>query len=86
MTPDSTLAGSGGPSVHGVEDYAPLVGDETVERILRRSRQLSNFHVVNINSTFYGGGVVEILTSLTLLMNMTGVKTGWRTIQGRPDF
>jgi trehalose synthase len=42
--------------------------------------------VVNFNSTYYGGGVAEILSSLTLLMNRLGIKTEWRVIQGTPDF
>lgn len=69
-----------------VEDYEPLVGAETVERILRKASQLRDMHVVHINSTYYGGGVAEILSALTLLMNSAGIKTGWRVIQGRPDF
>ncbi|RMD62491.1 MAG: glycosyltransferase [Alphaproteobacteria bacterium] len=73
-------------SVHAVEDYAPLIGKAAVERLLAKARRLSDLHVVNVNSTFYGGGVAEILTPLTLLMNRAGLKTGWRVIQGRPDF
>lgn len=69
-----------------VEDYQPLVGIETVERIMKKANGLRDRHVVNINSTFYGGGVAEILSSLTLLMNAAGIRTGWRVIQGRPDF
>jgi trehalose synthase len=69
-----------------VEDYQAYVGSETVERILNKARQLSDLHVVNVNSTYYGGGVAEILSSLTLLMNAAGIRTGWRVIQGRPDF
>jgi trehalose synthase len=42
--------------------------------------------VVHVNSTYYGGGVAALLSSLTLLMNSVGVKTGWRVIQGSPDF
>lgn len=42
--------------------------------------------MTNVNSTYYGGGVAEILTSLTILMNGLGIKTGWRVIQGAPDF
>ncbi len=72
--------------VSTVEDYAPLIGDAMVERLLDKARRLSDLHVVNINSTFYGGGVAEILTPLTLLMNQAGLKAGWRVIQGRPDF
>ena len=43
-------------------------------------------HVVNVNSTYYGGGVSQILSSLTLLMNDVGIRTGWRVVHGPPDF
>ena len=69
-----------------VEDYEPLVGAETVERLLNKAARLRDLHIVNVNSTYYGGGVAEILSSLTLLMNSAGIRTGWRVIQGRPDF
>jgi trehalose synthase len=69
-----------------VEDYEPLVGARTVERILRKAFQLHDLHVAHVNSTYYGGGVAELLSSITLLMNSAGVKTGWRVIEGRPDF
>ncbi len=69
-----------------VEDYEQFVGAEAVERILAKARLLKDTHVVNVNSTYYGGGVAEILHSETLLMNNTGVRTGWRIIQGPPDF
>ena len=42
--------------------------------------------VANFNSTYYGGGVAEMISSLTLLMNSLGLRTEWRVIQGRPDF
>ena len=69
-----------------VEDYEPLVGSETVERLLKKAEALRDLHIVNVNSTYYGGGVAEILSSLTLLMNSSGIRTGWRVIEGRPDF
>jgi len=69
-----------------VEDFEELIGAEAVERILKKVERLRDLHVVNINSTYYGGGVAELLSSLTLLMNVSGIRTGWRVIQGRPDF
>ncbi len=69
-----------------VEDYERFAGAETVDRILRKADRLRDLHVVHINSTYYGGGVAELLSSLTLLMNSAGIRTGWRVIQGRPDF
>ncbi len=69
-----------------VEDYEPLIGAEAVERLLRKVEPLHDIHVVNVNSAYYGGGVAELLSSLTLLMNASGIRTGWRLIEGRPDF
>jgi trehalose synthase len=69
-----------------VEDYQPFVGAETVERVREKARPLQDLHVAHLNSTYYGGGVAELLSSLTLLMNGLGIKTEWRVIQGSPDF
>jgi trehalose synthase len=74
------------PKLVSIADYEPIVGAPTVDRILSKAGQLSDLHVVNVSSTYYGGGVAEILSSMTLLMNAAGIKTGWRIIQGRPDF
>ena len=35
-----------------VEDYEPLVGGETVERILRKAARLRDLHVVHMSSTY----------------------------------
>lgn len=69
-----------------IEDYEPFVGAETIERIKEKAKPLQDLRVVNFNSTYYGGGVAEMLSSLTLLMNSLGIKAGWRVIQGTPDF
>src|SRR5437016_14123491 len=69
-----------------IEDYEPLVGAEVVERIRDKAAQLNGLRVANFNSTYYGGGVAEIISSLTLLMNSLGLRAEWRVIQGTPDF
>lgn len=69
-----------------VEDYEKFVGPEVIERIHRKAKSLQHLHVAHVNSTYYGGGVAELLSSLTLLMHSVGIKTGWRVIQGVPDF
>jgi trehalose synthase len=74
------------PRIVRLEDYERFVGRETVERIQKKAQPLQHLHVANVNSTYYGGGVAELLTSLTLLINSVGIKTGWRAIQGAPDF
>jgi len=72
--------------ITSLEDYETHIGAAEVERILNKAAHLRDLHIVNVNSTYYGGGVAEILSSLTLLMNAAGIATGWRVIQGRPDF
>ncbi len=69
-----------------IEDYEPLVGAGPIDRVKEKARSLQHLHVAHVNSTYYGGGVAELLSSLTLLMNSAGIKTGWRVIQGSPDF
>ena len=69
-----------------LEDYEPLIGRENVERIREKARRFKGLRVANFNSTYYGGGVAEMLSSLTLLWNSLGLRTEWRVIQGTPDF
>src|SRR6266480_1777776 len=69
-----------------IEDYEPLIGRENVERIREKARKFKGLRVANFNSTYYGGGVAETLSSLTLLMNNLGLRTEWRVIQGTADF
>lgn len=69
-----------------IADYELIVGASTVDRILSKARDLRDLHIVNVSSTYYGGGVADLLSSMTLLMNAAGIQTGWRVIQGRPDF
>jgi len=51
-----------------VQDYEPLIGTKNVERIREKARQFKGLRVANFNSTYYGGGVAETISSLTLLM------------------
>lgn len=69
-----------------LKDYERFVGAEAIERIRKKASRIQDLHVVNVNSTYYGGGVSQLLSSLTLLMNGLGIKTGWRVVHGPPDF
>ncbi len=69
-----------------IYDYEQYIGSETIDRIVKKAQLLQDRHIVHVNATFYGGGVAELLGSLTLMMNTLGIKTGWRVIQGSPDF
>ncbi|MFP4345165.1 MAG: glycosyltransferase [Anaerolineales bacterium] len=78
--------GTGTHELVQVEDYEQFVGAEVVDRVKRKGESLQHLHVTHVNSTYYGGGVVVILDPLSLLMNSLGIKTGWRVIQGSPDY
>ncbi len=72
--------------LHSLENYEPLIGATAAERIFRKADQVRTMQVAHVSSTFYGGGVTEILTPLTLMMNAIGIETDWHLIQGTPGF
>ena len=52
--------------LHTIEQYEPLIGATATKRILEKAERLRNIHIPHVSSTFYGGGVTEILTPLSL--------------------
>ncbi len=72
--------------LHSLEQYEPMIGAKAVERITRKADRVRTMRVAHVSSTFYGGGVTEILTPLTLMMNAIGIETEWHLVQGTPDF
>ena len=69
-----------------VDDYEPLIGGDAVARLKEKARALRGMRVVHMSSTYYGGGVAEMLAPLTLLMSSLGIPTEWRLIRGTPEF
>src|SRR5205085_2943697 len=72
--------------IQKIEDYEAFIGPVKVERIRKKAKKFKGLRIANFNSTYYGGGVAEMLSALTLLMNSLGLRTEWRVIQGTPDF
>jgi len=66
--------------------YKKIVGAEKIKEIQEHASRLKGKHILNINSTYQGGGVAEILNSLIPLMNRLGIDAGWRILHGPPDF
>lgn len=71
---------------HRIDDYSDIVDEDIMFEIYKSARQLCGKSIVHINSTYYGGGVAEMLSALVPLMNDTGTETGWRQLRGSPDF
>ena len=67
-------------------DYKDIVGYGYISNIYRKAKELYGRHILHINSTYQGGGVAEMLSSLVPLMNDVGIDAGWRTLHGYPDF
>ncbi|MBU2220093.1 glycosyltransferase [Patescibacteria group bacterium] len=67
-------------------DYRRVAGDEIVDQIIKEVKPLQGKDVHHVNSTYYGGGVAEILDSLVFLMNKIGINAGWRLIKGSDEF
>lgn len=87
QTPDvASQALLSGHGVRTLDDYVKYIGEESADRILKKTEPLKDLHVVHINATYYGGGVAALLSSFALLLNSVGIETGWRVIQGSPDF
>jgi hypothetical protein len=38
--------------LHTLESYAPLIGSEPVERLLRKTQNVRDLHVIHVSSTF----------------------------------
>jgi len=69
-----------------VKDYEPIVGKSYIEELSMLAHRLSGKTVLNINSTFAGGGVAEILSRLVPLLNQLGVDVRWQIISGDTQF
>ena len=75
-----------GESMRTMEDYRDIVGDGVISNIYRKARKLYGKHILEINSTYSGGGVAEMLSSFIHLMNDIGIETDWGILHGTPDF
>jgi trehalose synthase len=69
-----------------MEDYRDIVGDAVISNIYRKARKFYGKRILEINSTYSGGGVAEMLSSFIHLMNDLGIETDWDILHGSPDF
>ncbi|OGN96680.1 MAG: glycosyl transferase family 1 [Chloroflexi bacterium RBG_13_51_36] len=69
-----------------IKDYESVVGKNYIEELRMLANRLSGKTILNINSTFVGGGVAEILSRLVPLLNQLGVDVRWQVIPGEAQF
>jgi len=56
-----------------IESYRRIVGDYPIAEIYKKARKLYGKNILDINSTYMGGGVAEILSSMVPLINNVGI-------------
>ena len=69
-----------------IESYRRIVGDYPIAEIYKKARKLYGKNILDINSTYMGGGVAEILSFMVPLINNVGIDEDWRILHGNPDF
>jgi trehalose synthase len=69
-----------------LEDYAGVVGRDTIEELLVLADRVRPLRIQHVNSTATGGGVAEILARLVPLLRLLGIETTWDVISGDPAF
>lgn len=68
------------------EDFEPFIGKERVEELKKMAEPLEGIGWANVNSTFMGGGVAEMLRSVIPLARSLGLRASWYTIRGHDAF
>ncbi|MDY6844118.1 MAG: glycosyltransferase [Thermodesulfobacteriota bacterium] len=68
------------------EDYEPYIGSRRVEELKVLAKPLEGKGWANVNSTFQGGGVAEMLHSIIPLALGLGIEASWYAIQGNDEF
>ncbi len=69
-----------------VDLYEPFIGKEELEEIKFLAHPLRNKVWANVNSTFVGGGVAEMLQSILPFARGLGIDARWFVIEGSEEF
>lgn len=72
--------------VQNPDAYEEFVGHEVMDELRELARDLRGRRIVHLNSTGYGGGVSELLRSMTPLYVGLGMDVEWRVITGDERF
>ena len=69
-----------------IDDYREYIGQDKVDDLRRLAEPLVGKEWVNVNSTFVGGGVAEMLRSVIPLARGLGLDARWNVIRGHDKF
>ncbi len=82
----SRRAGTEPLSASPVQDYAPIVGEEKMDKLIKLAQRLKGIKMLEVNSTALGGGVAEMLYSQVPFLNELGVEDEWKIMHGTESF
>lgn len=69
-----------------IENYKNIIGEKKIWELKIIAENLKNKSILNVNSTFKGGGVAEILTKMIPIMESLGINIKWEIIKGNEEF
>lgn len=72
-------------NTHSLQDYAEVLGEDIIERLVLNSKDLSTTKIVEINST-PNGGVAELLHSQIPMMRSLGIDASWYVLPENKQF
>ncbi len=69
-----------------IDDYRGIASQESIEALRQAAEPLQGTRVLHVNSTAYGGGVAELLSSIVPLMRDLGLDAHWNVVEGDLGF
>lgn len=69
-----------------LEKYKEAIGADIINELHQIASVLKGLKIVHVNSTKFGGGVAEILATMTHLTSALGIETRWEVMTGSSDF
>jgi trehalose synthase len=69
-----------------LNEYEKIAGTPVIEQLRRLGERLKGKKILHVDSTAEGGGVAEILSWMTPLMQDLGIDAQWAVIEGTRDF
>lgn len=69
-----------------LDDYASAASVDAIERLREVARPLQDARVLHVNSTAFGGGVAELLSTQVPLLADLGMEVAWAVLLGSEEF
>jgi trehalose synthase len=72
--------------IRDLQKYRLVLGNELIDEIEKLADELKSVRICHVNSTSFGGGVAELLSSFIPLARSVGLTVDWQVIHGDRRF